>query len=284
MQLERGQQLPPRGVHLNYFRKYTAVRQIAFLGGTDRRAIMRRLITQILSAAPLSSRRDRRGGPPRILLAREEETSARAKSRLVQTTSRSRRTRTVPLFRVGNIPRTFLYPRTFARGQRRRGRRAHVLQCSPRSVPLSGALQPALRRQIVEILTGISVVLSPRTPAFSPRLCIRAPRALHVEQARRRRLRPSSVFSSRRASISCTRDTRAIFINCTFATSQVRGITHATCTLLQTAIDYERQSAVHCLIRFLCLDSDRYRRFRTEELIDADKARRRATRNRLDAA
>lgn len=124
-------------------------RQIAYLGGANRRAIMRRLITQIflllaaplsivlVRAAPLSSMGHK---PPSNLFA-GEETSARVQIslRANDLALPARRTRGAP-FPRGDILRTFC---TYVRGAARRGRHAHVLQCSLRCSP---GFSDALRR------------------------------------------------------------------------------------------------------------------------------------------
>lgn len=133
----------PRGVHLNYFRKYTPP-------GRETNCIPRRgqsacnyATSHNSDLLPPASRlhcpcavvdggRDPLGSSP-FRTRRNERT---CKSRFMQTTSRlPARPRvgcTVLLFRVGLYPaRYFLYLRTFVRAAALRGRRAHVLQCSP---------------------------------------------------------------------------------------------------------------------------------------------------------
>lgn len=96
--------------------------------------------------------------------AREEHNRAN----LVYSCKRSMRLRRT---RGDPFPRTFSYVCAHVRAMTC-GRRAHILQCSLRRFPelsnvLLGALQLALRQQIVEILTEVSVVLSaPRAPSY----------------------------------------------------------------------------------------------------------------------
>lgn len=126
-----------------------AGRQIAFLDGANRRAIMRRLITQIfLLAAPLSAVLARQTGcrrwgtsPPRIFTVRTVKKRAHVQISLcandLALPMQPRRTRGAP-FPRGDILRTFC---TYAVW--RRGRRAHVLQCSLRRSPeFSNVLRP----------------------------------------------------------------------------------------------------------------------------------------------
>lgn len=185
MQLKRNQQLlqvdatSPRGLHLNYFRKYIPLGRetnciprrgqsacnYATSHNSDlpppRGSIVHRPCTSDTAVI------DGAQAPPRICLLAKKRVHV-CKSRFVQTTSRYRRVgRAVLLFRVGISCELFVRTCTALHGVGVMPTFSNVLSGVLQGSPtLSGALQFALRRQIVEILTEISVVLSPRTPGF----------------------------------------------------------------------------------------------------------------------
>lgn len=180
-----------RGVHLNYFRKYTPpVRETNCIPLRDRSACnyatshnLGLLPRGSIVSVALYSPSLRRPTPTRcrrsdfsIFLDRTRLANLSLYANDLTLPVRSRGTRGAP-FPRRDILRAFSARRTRATQRGRHCPRSPM--CSflsavlQGSSMLSGALQLAPRRQIIEVLTEVSVILSPRIADFSLTLFLR---------------------------------------------------------------------------------------------------------------